>query len=272
MAYATDLCGSKLKAKLASTLNEASAAPMSSTSFAAKQMAKMGWTEGTGLGKKRDGIVSHIKVQKREDSLGLGVEKERTRKIESEGMWWSANVSETLMRLQQKKGKKKDEKKSKKKKSKKTSKKETQDLEIKVYTDEELFAATGGARFGMRAQRRAEAKWMRTESSQSLREWEEEVKQKFEWNGLGQAQVLLRSSSSCTTGNDKGVEKNCDTKKRKRRHDDSFEEEKKEENCSSNRIDAEHGQEDVLADKKILKKKRKSEKKSSKKKSKERSE
>jgi hypothetical protein len=124
----------------------------------------------------------------------------------------------------------------------------------------------------MRAQRRAEAKWMRTESSQSLREWEEEVKQKFEWNGLGQAQVLLRSSSSCTTGNDKGVEKNCDTKKRKRRHDDSFEEEKKEENCSSNRIDAEHGQEDVLADKKILKKKRKSEKKSSKKKSKERSE
>lgn len=261
MAYATDLCGSKLKSKLASTLNEASAVPIPSNSFAAKQMAKMGWTEGTGLGKKRDGIVSHIKVQKREDSLGLGVEKERTRKIESEGMWWSANVSETLMRLQQKK--KNNEKEGKKSKKKKSSKQEVQNVQVKVYTDEELFAATGGARFGMRAQRRAEAKWMRTESSQSLKEWEEKVKKNFEWNGLGQAQVLLRTNSSATIVNDDGQDQNNDTKRRKRRHVDSFQEEKKEENC--NPIDAEHGIEDVCLDKNVQKKKRKSEKKTSKK-------
>ena len=102
MAYAADLCGSKLRSKLASTLNEASAEKISSKSFAAKQMAKMGWTEGTGLGKKRDGMVSHIKVTKREENMGLGVEKERTRQMGVEGMWWSSSVADTLMKLQQK--------------------------------------------------------------------------------------------------------------------------------------------------------------------------
>lgn len=268
MAYATELCGSKLKAKLASTLNESSAAPIPSSSFAAKQMAKMGWTEGTGLGKKRDGIVSHIKVIKREDSLGLGVEKERTRKIESEGMWWSANVSETLMRLQQrtKSEKQKDERKSKTKKKKKSSKKDSQDVNVKIYTDEELFAATGGARFGMRAQRRAEAKWMRTESSQSLKEWEQEVKNKFEWNGLGQARVLLKSRSSSNVvvddddDNDDNIDKISDTKKRKRRQDDdAFGEEKKEE--KNNPIASDYGKDEICQDKKVLKKEQKSEKK-----------
>ena len=149
----------------------------------------MGWTEGTGLGKKRDGITTHIKVQKREESSGLGIEKERTRKMGVEGMWWASNVGNTLMKLQKSKKKKKESKKDKKKKKKK-SKKESSD-EPKVYTDEELFKATGGARFGMRAQSRAEGKWKRTESSSELKEWEDQLKGKIEWNGLGKAKILL---------------------------------------------------------------------------------
>ena len=100
MAYATKLCGSKLRDKLTLTFNELSSQKISTNAFAAKQTAKMGWTERTGLGKKRDGIASHIKVRKREENIGLGVEKECTRQMGVEGMWWSSSVSNTLMKLQ----------------------------------------------------------------------------------------------------------------------------------------------------------------------------
>lgn len=48
-----DLAGSKLRKKLGSSLQESVAAPISD--FARKQLAKMGWTEGTGLGKREMG-------------------------------------------------------------------------------------------------------------------------------------------------------------------------------------------------------------------------
>jgi Pin2-interacting protein X1 len=272
MAYAADLCGSKLKAKLSSTLNEASSAPISSSSFASKQMAKMGWTEGTGLGKNRDGMVSHIKVKKREENMGLGVEKERTRLLGKEGMWWSANVSETLFRLQQQKSSS-DDKKSKKskkkgKKSDKKSKKKSKEITMKVYTDEELFEATGGARFGMRAQRRAEGKWKRTEGSQDLKQWEEEVKGKIEWNGLGKAKVILSQSTSISNDPDA----KSSTKKRKRKDEETVEEEKKEEitdpidaatvTASDSATDASKEEEKKLKKNRKSEKKKKSKKKS----------
>jgi Pin2-interacting protein X1 len=222
MAYALDLCGSKLRSKLASTLNEASAEPRSTTSFAAKQMEKMGWKEGTGLGKKRDGITTHIKVQKREESSGLGIEKERTRKMGVEGMWWASNVGNTLFKLQKSKKKKKDSKKDKKKKKKK-SKKSSPD-KPKIYTDEDLFKATGGARFGMRAQSRAEGKWKRTESSSELKEWEDQLKDKIEWNGLGKAKILLKQ-------NDEGASRK---RKRSRIVDDERQEKEVEEKRTQN--------------------------------------
>jgi len=271
MAYAADLCGSKLKAKLSSTMNEASAAPISLTSFAAKQMAKMGWKEGTGLGKNRNGIVSHIKAKKREENLGLGMEKERTRKLGVEGMWWSSNVSETLMRLQQNKSDKKKGKKSKKDKKDKDKKSKKKSKEVKtkvpkVYTDEELFIATGGARFGMRAQRRAEGKWQRTESSQHLKDWEEEVKNKIEWNGLGKAHVVLKKQDSSTSADSEEASRQ---KKRKRQRDCDEEEKKEDEPVSL--IEGERSEvsteeeKDVTKKEKKRRKKNKSEKKPSKK-------
>ena len=43
--------------------------------FGYKMLQKMGWNEDKGLGKNESGAVSAIKLKKREDGVGLGVEK-----------------------------------------------------------------------------------------------------------------------------------------------------------------------------------------------------
>jgi Pin2-interacting protein X1 len=268
MAYAADLCGSKLRAKLSSTLNESSAAKISTTSFAAKQMQKMGWKEGTGLGKNRDGIVSHIKVKKREENSGLGIEKERTRQMGVGGMWWSSSVADTLMKLQRKSGssssggddskskKKKSKKDKKDKKSKKSSKKEKN--AGKIYTEDELFAATGGARFGTKGGKRAEGKWQRSEKSKEHLEWELAVMdKKAEWNGLGTASVIL---------SDDKVNKKQSKKRRRNEEKDGICEEKKEEDGNLVASSSVSEEVDEGSEESKPRKKRKSEKKSKKKK------
>ncbi|KAL3782439.1 hypothetical protein HJC23_006012 [Cyclotella cryptica] len=193
MAY-TGLCGSKLRSKLGAVLNESAtshspALLSSDVSFAKRQLEKMGWKEGTGLGKRRDGLVEHVKIRQREDEMGLGREKELARAVED--VWWKDSVGGTLAKLQAQKDK------SSEKKKKKKSKKEKNDKPVvKIYTDEELFEATGGARFGMRAQRRAEAKWKRTESGNALAELEKKAEASMEWNGLGTAEVKLQQEHS----------------------------------------------------------------------------
>ena len=198
MAY-VDLSTKKTRKRLSATLNEsaADASHMQKDSFARKQLEKMGWTEGTGLGKNRDGRVSHIKAKKREDSAGLGVEKVIINEMND--VWWKDSVGSTLARLQEKKGEKKKKRKKDKDKKKSKKRKASDEKNVatagKIFTDEELFAATGGARFGMRAQRRAEGKWARTESGSKLREDEAQAKSKAEWNGIGAAKVVMGNGS-----------------------------------------------------------------------------
>ena len=208
MAY-TNVCGKKLQAKLGWTLNESATSHSpallpSSQSFAKRQLEKMGWTEGSGLGKRQEGITKHVTIKQREDTMGLGREKEKTREINN--LWWKESVGGTLARLQQQqqqqrkketKEKKVDKKAKKNKKDKNEKKISTADddedvddhddkqLEIKTYTDDELFIATGGARYGMRAQRRALGKWKRTESGTQLTALEALAKSNMEWNGRG---------------------------------------------------------------------------------------
>ena len=43
--------------------------------FGFKMLQKMGWREDKGLGKNDSGSVASIKVSKREEGLGLGMEK-----------------------------------------------------------------------------------------------------------------------------------------------------------------------------------------------------
>lgn len=83
-----------------------------------------------------------------------------------------------------------------------------------MYTDEELFIATGGARFGMRSQRRAEGKWQRTEKSEELKNWELKTKNQFEWDGLGKASIVLSKKETSRIEDD--IETKKALKKRKR--------------------------------------------------------
>ena len=42
-------------------------------------MEKMGWAEGKGLGKSSNGILTHVKLKKRVEEVGLGSEVEDAR-------------------------------------------------------------------------------------------------------------------------------------------------------------------------------------------------
>lgn len=178
-----DLAGSKLRKKHGSSLQEHLSAPTSA--FARKQLEKMGWTEGTGLGKKRDGITTHVKVKKREEKAGLGIEKVASEKRAAGEQWWKDSLGATLAKL----GSKQKKKSSKRKRE---------------YTDEELFEATGGARFGMRAAPTQKlAKWSRSESGVSSCT-EESARE----NDIGKDESAAQTSSD--------TEKNREKKKKKK--------------------------------------------------------
>lgn len=191
----------------------------------------MGWKEGEGLGRRKNGIKSHLKARKRVEEEGLGHDKLKI--VEASTQWWSVSINDTLARLQQlnqsqrSHGKKKDgdkeeqeENMRKKRGTKKRKKQGSHTVQsstsviagtVRQYTDEELFIATGGARFGMRAQRRAVAKWSRTETGTQLQEMEKRAKQSIVWDGRGQANfvpckaALHAKTSKCSTGSTTNV-------------------------------------------------------------------
>ena len=43
--------------------------------FGYKFLSKFGWSEEKGLGKNETGIISAVKIKRREDEVGLGMEK-----------------------------------------------------------------------------------------------------------------------------------------------------------------------------------------------------
>lgn len=132
-----DLAGSKLRRKRGAMMRESASAPVAG--FAKAQLERMGWTEGTGLGKRRDGITTHIKVKQRKEASGIGSERDAIVQQQAEDRWWMDSVGNTLAKLGAKNAK-------------------------RAVTDEELFEATGGARFGMRAGKtRNLDKWKRAE-------------------------------------------------------------------------------------------------------------
>ena len=66
------------------------------SAFARRQMEKMGWTEGKGLGKREDGLSSHIKVAKKDDSAGLGVDAAAKEQVQVADNWWHDGFSKQL--------------------------------------------------------------------------------------------------------------------------------------------------------------------------------
>jgi len=205
-----ELAGSKLRSRLSGDVNEGASEGVTSK-FAKRQLEKMGWTEGTGLGKRRSGITTHVKVQKRTDEQGgLGKSAvDENLKIGNE--WWKSSTGDVLAKLASKNKKKKKDKKNKKEKKK------------KIFTDEELFQATGGARFGMRQGTRQEGKWERTENSKTLRHQEEVAKTQIEWDGKAAPKIILST----------GEEQKKKKKKRSREEEDDSEKEKKSKKSKS---------------------------------------
>ena len=99
MAYVHELSGSKLRSQLGAALNEAAVAdPLANNngSFAAKQLEKMGWKAGRGLGKNLQGMATHIKVKKREDDVGLGHVKPE---LEQQSQWWTESMGNVFAKL-----------------------------------------------------------------------------------------------------------------------------------------------------------------------------
>ena len=183
------LCGRKHKAKMGADLNESVATGPSA--FARAQLEKLGWTEGTGLGKNRDGRADHIRVTKRREGQAIGAASTEIDPVVTGEQWWKSSVGNTLARLAEA-NKRRGKKSSKKpKKEKKTSNKKRK-LE---YTDEELFEATGGARFGMRAQTQQRGKWNRAEDAITKDE-EAKAKANTEWDGMMAPKIVLSTSSS----------------------------------------------------------------------------
>jgi Pin2-interacting protein X1 len=144
--------GSKLRRQRGSMMRESVSAPVST--FARTQLERMGWTEGTGLGKRQDGITTHIKVKQRKEASGIGSEQvaAAVQQQQVQDLWWLDSLGSTLAKLGGGGGNIKD------------------NAQPRRVTDEELFVATGGARFGMRAGKtRNLDKWKRVDDTNPIR-------------------------------------------------------------------------------------------------------
>jgi G-patch domain len=162
-----DLAGSKLRRSLSKVQSssalihaERMSAPVSE--FAQRQLEKMGWQSGTGLGKHRNGMESHIRVHRREDQQGLGQVAQASVQLDLQNEWWKQSMHSTLSQLKpsspsevDKKKKKKKQKKDRTSKNKSPSRATTPPSQLPLAassvvfpTDDELFQATGGIMFG----------------------------------------------------------------------------------------------------------------------------
>lgn len=128
------------------------------SAFARRQLEKMGWSEGKGLGKNEDGLSTHIKVHKKDDSTGLGIDTAIKQESAVAENWWHDGFSKQLKAFG---GGVSDGKKVKKSKGKR--KLEDAGIKDAPPTYDELFAATGGARLGMRARAKQPGKIARAE-------------------------------------------------------------------------------------------------------------
>lgn len=119
--------------------------------FARTAMAKMGWSEGKGLGKKENGISKHVSVQKRQLNAGLGMEAAEPKfaarslkgagksSVDVDGHWWSDAFGAALENVNKR--------------------------SAKTATLDEIFEASGGTRLGMRARREQPGKLRRIEAA-----------------------------------------------------------------------------------------------------------
>jgi len=88
--------------RLGSSLNDYSG--MGVSAFAKKQMEKLGWQEGKGLGAEEDGIVDAIKLKRRVQGEGIGEDTRRVEEVNDE--WWRSAFDKGAGKMLKKDGKK----------------------------------------------------------------------------------------------------------------------------------------------------------------------
>ncbi|KAF1332906.1 hypothetical protein FI667_g3209, partial [Globisporangium splendens] len=231
--------GKKFMSKLGGMANESAASTVSD--FARRQMEKMGWKEGKGLGKEEQGVVTHVRVKKREESMGIGVEKLNVE--EQKSQWWYNAYDKIADKIKiapdsdDENGGDARSKKSKKKASKKKRKRDAEaangddadsarEKKFRIPTDEELFAATGGKLFGRRAYGSCNGKLKRDELLQSGKfELKEEKKSEKEQDTTSSSS---NNSSESEDKDDKPAKKKSKGKKRKSSKKSKQEEERSE--------------------------------------------
>ena len=144
-----------------------------------KLMASMGWSEGKGLGKHEQGADKHIEHRKRGDNVGLGADEtveaqfaaglhKGSAKAAFGDQGWVDAFAGALDAMN-------DRHSSKKKKKAKKKKKDSSQNFL-----DECFAATGGARLGMRAQRSGGGKLRRAEAVPAKRARDETPEERKE--------------------------------------------------------------------------------------------
>ncbi|PWW78166.1 TFP11-domain-containing protein [Tuber magnatum] len=100
---------SRGKGKGKGRANDASQPKANPESFAARMMAKMGYVEGQGLGKKGEGILTPIEVKLRPQGVGVGAIREKTDQARKEAKRAAALKGEVISDSEDE-GKKKKEK------------------------------------------------------------------------------------------------------------------------------------------------------------------
>lgn len=109
--------------------------------FGFRMLEKMGWTSEKGLGKNEDGMSDAVKVKRREDGLGLGMENVVDDKVGSKA--WSSTISSFNSVLELLKNNYRpneaeednsDDDKQKKKKQKKEKKEPSEKKDRQIFT------------------------------------------------------------------------------------------------------------------------------------------
>ncbi|CAM9296403.1 unnamed protein product [Phaeothamnion confervicola] len=168
------MIGKKAMRELGARHNDAAGSGY--TDYAKKMMAKMGWSEGQGLGKDKQGVVSYIRVDKKDDVAGIG--RDKAVRAEATDQWYFSACNSALAAFKALEGSGGGKKKRKAKKEGSKDSGSSGDGEAAagavgggssthdIYA--EMFRATGGARMGMRARGSQSAKWARCEDSLTL--------------------------------------------------------------------------------------------------------
>ena len=151
------LLSRKTKSTMGGGLNEVAAQQPSASDFGARMLAKFGWKEGDGLGKRRDGMKEHIRVKQRQDGLGLGADD----KPVSE---WAA-VAQKVVPLKREDATDGDDSDSDDAAEVAVRRRIEGSGVIPGMSDEDLFKICGGARLGMRARAKQDGKQARMEEA-----------------------------------------------------------------------------------------------------------